>query len=149
VGALKYDLQMAEAVIGAQRPLRQQSCQSLPPQPRFARFAAGSAPPPVAKPPEPPPSTDRRAAWGMLRFFTNGGGGGKQLLGLSTPSPGISPASLPAHPRIARFCPEAAGMMRFFTNGGGGGNRTRVQRTRPKKPTCLVSVLNLGIGDTR
>jgi hypothetical protein len=30
------------AVIGAQRPLRQQSCQSLPPHTRFARFVAGS-----------------------------------------------------------------------------------------------------------
>ena len=32
---------------------------------------------------------------------------------------------------------------------GGGGNRTRVQRTRPKEPTCLVSVLSLGRGNTR
>jgi hypothetical protein len=37
-------------------------------------------------------------------------------------------------------------MLKF---GGGGGNRTRVQRTRPKEPTCLVSVLNLGREDTR
>jgi hypothetical protein len=48
------------AVIGAQRPLRQQSCQSLPPHPRLARCVA---PHPVPHSPQPP-----RKACGGIRY---------------------------------------------------------------------------------